>query len=54
MRRHEIPDDQRDRNNAYRFINLMKQCRRVATRSEKTASNYFEFVHASAILVLMH
>lgn len=43
----------KERNKVERFINLMKQCRRVATRSEKTARNYLGFVHVAAILVLL-
>jgi len=35
------------------FINLLKQCRRVATRYEKTAQNYLGFVHVASIMVLL-
>ena len=33
----------RDRNLVERFINRVKQCRRIATRYEKTARNYLAF-----------
>jgi transposase len=35
------------------FINLIKQCRRVATRYEKTARNFLGFVHVASIMVLL-
>ena len=41
------------RNLAERFINRIKQYRRVATRYEKTARNYLSFVHVAAIMVLL-
>ena len=34
------------------FINLLKQYRRVATRYEKTARNFLEFVHMASIIIL--
>jgi transposase len=43
----------RERNLVERFINRIKQCRRVATRYEKTARNYLAFVQVAAILVLL-
>ena len=43
----------KERNKVERFINLMKQCRRVATRYEKTARNFLGFVHVAAIFVLL-
>ena len=35
------------------FISLIKQYRRVATRSEKTARNFLGFVHVASIMVLL-
>jgi transposase len=43
----------KERNKAERFINLLKQYRRVATRYEKTARNFLGFVHVAAILILL-
>lgn len=43
----------RERNLVERFMNRIKQCRRVATRYEKTARNYLAFVQVASILVLM-
>ncbi len=43
----------KERNLAERFINRIKQYRRVATRYEKTARNYLGFVHLAAIMVLL-
>jgi transposase len=42
-----------ERNLAERFINRIKQYRRVATRYEKTAGNFLGFVHVAAIMVLL-
>ena len=42
----------KERNLAERFINRIKQFRRVATRYEKTARNFLGFVHVAAIMVL--
>jgi transposase len=36
-----------------RFVNLIKQDRRVATRYEKTARNFLAFVHVAAVMVLL-
>jgi len=36
-----------------RFINRIKQFRRVATRYEKTARNFLAFVQVAAITVLL-
>jgi len=44
----------KERNLIERFFNLIKHYRRVATRYEKTARNFLAFVHASAIMVLLH
>ena len=43
----------KERNLAERFINRIKQYRRVATRYEKTARNFLGFVHVAAIAVLL-
>ena len=43
----------KERNLAERFINRIKQHRRVATRYEKTARNFMGFVHVAAIMVLL-
>lgn len=42
------------RNVVERFINVLKQCRRVATRYEKTARNFLGFVEFASILVLLN
>ena len=39
----------RARNRVERFFNRIKQCRRVATRSDKLAANYLAFVQLAAI-----
>jgi transposase len=39
----------RARNHIERFFNRIKQCRRVATRYEKLASNYLAFVQVASI-----
>lgn len=43
----------RERNAVERLMGRLKQCRRVATRYEKTARNYGAFVHLAALLVLL-
>jgi transposase len=43
----------KDRNLIERFLNRVKQCRRVATRYEKTARNYLAFWHLASIMVLL-
>lgn len=43
----------KDRNLVERFINRIKQFRRVATRYEKTARNFLAFVQVAAITVLL-
>jgi transposase len=43
----------KERNLAERFINRIKQYRRVATRYEKTARNFLAFVHLGAIMILL-
>lgn len=43
----------KERNLVERFINRIKQFRRVATRYEKTAHNFLAFVQVAAITVLL-
>ena len=43
----------KERTLAERFIDRIKQFRRVATRYEKTARNFLGFVHLAAIMVLL-
>jgi transposase len=43
----------KERNLVERFINRVKQCRRVATRYDKTARNYLAFWHLASIMVLL-
>lgn len=43
----------KERNKVERFVNLIKQYRRVATRYEKTARNFLAFVHVAAVMVLL-
>ena len=45
--------DYKKRNAVERFINLIKQCRRVATRYEKTARNFLGFVLFASTLVVL-
>jgi transposase len=41
------------RNLVERFINRIKQYRRVATRYEKTARNFLAFTHVASIMILL-
>jgi putative transposase len=43
----------KERNKVERFINLMKQYRRVATRYEKTDPNFLGFIYVYAIMILV-
>jgi transposase len=43
----------KDRNQVERFIGRVKQCRRIATRYEKTARNYMAFWHLASIILLL-
>jgi transposase len=45
-------EEYKNRNVIERFINVLKQCRRVATRYEKTARNFLGIVAFAATLVL--
>lgn len=47
-------DAYKKRNVVERFINVVKQCRRVATRYEKTARNFLGFVLFASTLVLLN
>jgi putative transposase len=38
------------RNAVERFVGRLKQCRRIATRYEKTARNFLGFVHLACLL----
>ena len=44
-------EEYKKRNVVERFINLLKQCRRVATRYEKTARNFLGFVMFASTLI---
>lgn len=46
----------KQRNLAERYWSTVKQCRRVATRYDKTARNYLAFVHVATIrnLLIVH
>lgn len=44
----------KERNVVERFINVIKQCRRVATRYEKTARNFLGMVQLASIFVLLN
>jgi transposase len=43
----------KERNLVERFMNRIKQCRRVATRYEKTARNFLAFVQVASLMVLL-
>ena len=47
-------EDYKQRNVVERFINVLKQCRRVATRYEKTARNFLGFVLFASTLVVLN
>ena len=47
-------DEYKKRNVVERLINGLKQCRRVATRFEKTARNFLAFVQYASIFVLLN
>lgn len=46
--------DYKKRNVIERFMNVIKQCRRVATRYEKTARNFLAIVQLASIFVLLN
>jgi transposase len=43
----------RERNQVERLFARLKQCRRVATRYEKTARNYFAFCQLASLMVIL-
>jgi len=43
----------KDRNLVERFLNKVKNCRRVATRYDKTGRNYMAFWQLASIMVLL-
>ncbi|QDV34389.1 Transposase DDE domain protein [Tautonia plasticadhaerens] len=43
----------RERNQVERLIGRLKECRRVATRYEKTARNYLAFCQLASAMVLL-
>ena len=47
-------EEYKKRNVVERFINVIKQCRRVATRYEKTARNFLAVVSFASIFVLIN
>ncbi len=47
-------EEYKKRNVVERLINLLKQCRRVATRYEKTARNFLGMVQFATIFVLLN
>jgi transposase len=47
-------EEYKKRNVVERFINVIKQCRRVATRYEKTARNFLAVVSFAATFVLLN
>ncbi len=47
-------EEYKKRNVIERFMNVIKQCRRVATRYEKTARNFLGVVHLASIFVLLN
>jgi transposase len=47
-------EEYKKRNIVERFVNVLKQCRRVATRYEKTARNFLAMVSFASIFVLLN
>ena len=43
----------RERNQIERLFGKLKQCRRIATRYDKTARNFLAFLHLAASMILM-
>jgi transposase len=43
----------RERNKIERLFGKLKQCRRVATRYDKTARNFLAFLHLAASMILL-
>ena len=47
-------EEYKKRNLVERFVNVLKQCRRVATRYEKTARNFLAMVSFASVFVLLN
>lgn len=43
----------RERNHIERLFAKLKQCRRIATRYDKTARNFLAFLHLAASMILL-
>lgn len=43
----------RERNHIERLFARLKQCRRIATRYDKTARNFLAFLHLAASMILL-
>lgn len=43
----------KQRNQIERLFGRLKQCRRIATRYEKTSRNYMAFLHLAATMILL-
>ena len=43
----------RERNHIERLFGRLKQCRRIATRYDKTARNCLAFIHWAAAMILL-
>ena len=43
----------KERNHVERFLNRIKQYRRVATRYDKTARNFLSFAYVASIMILL-
>ena len=43
----------RERNQIERLLGRLKQCRRIATRYEKTARNFLSFIQLAATMILL-
>lgn len=43
----------RERNHIERLFARLKQCRRIATRDDKTARNFLAFLHLAASMILL-
>lgn len=43
----------RERNHTERLFGRLKQCRRIATRYDKTARNFLAFIHLAAAMILL-
>ena len=55
-RKVQRPYDQqlyRERNHIERLFGRLKQCRRIATRYDKTVRNFLAFLHLAATMILL-